>query len=90
MYRRLKIPQVLGALAAVCIGVTAYAVRGPGMASASKASTEAAANLEAANLEEAEAVSPVDLDASINAMFETLGDHEFDILAASIRTEPSA
>ena len=60
------------------------------MASASKASTEAAANLEAANLEEAEAVSPVDLDASINAMFETLGEHEFGMIAESFRTEPSA
>ena len=66
------------------------------MASASKASTEAAANLEAANLEapktteDAEAMSPVDLDASINAMFETLGEHEFGMIAESFRTEPSA
>ena len=66
------------------------------MASGSKASAEAAANLEAPNLEapetteDTEAMSPIDLDASINAMFASLGDHQWDRIAESIRTEPSA
>ena len=87
---------VLGALAAVCISGGAYAVRSAGMASGSKASAEAAANLEAPNLEapetteDTEAMSPIDLDASINAMFASLGDHQWDRIAESIRTEPSA
>ena len=53
--------------------------------------SKASADLEAPKTtEDTEVMSPVDLDASLNEMFSSLGDHHWDAMLESIRGEPSA